>query len=680
MTRRSALNAGLVLATAALLAAPAAASPVDAADARISNVGYTDTGLELTYSAPGLPSGTGLDPETMTAEFVPEVGGAAFSLDVDAVAAEGAAIQQRVVLVLDTSGSLSDDDVVALREAANSLVDQLPEQAEVGLVTFGQPAVTVLDPTTDRAALRAELDELDDVGNTALFDAVILGTEMLRGEGSESIVLMTDGQDEGDGPGTIGSEATLDEAAASVAASGTRLTAVAFGDAATEPLEQLVAASGGSGVVPADDGPALVQALQDIGEDLATELAVAVSVPESIRTTSGVLTLSATAGDVDTTATWEGRLGPDAPAPTPTPTATPEPEPSPEPSEAVVVAPPSASQLGFLGPVALYIALGALFLALLIVALVLVGLAASRNSPAAVRERSLQVYSVHGSQPALVEQERSSTRLGDNAVARTAVEYAGRVVDKRQSGDRLGRRLDAAGIPLRPAEWVVIHTVSTIGGGLLLLLLSRGNILGLVLGLVIGYLVPRFLVSFRRDRRERAFLNVLPDTLGLMASGLRAGYSMPQAMDSVAREGQEPVKSEFNRALVEARLGVPAEEALEGIAHRMDSQDFRWVVMAIRIQREVGGNLAELLDTVSGTLRERARLKRQVLALSAEGRLSAWILGGLPVLFAAYLVLVQGDYVSTLWTEPLGIALSLVAIVLFVIGLFGLRWATKVDV
>ena len=115
-----------------------------------------------------------------------------------------------------------------------------------------------------------------------------------------------------------------------------------------------------------------------------------------------------------------------------------------------------------------------------------------------------------------------------------------------------------------------------------------------------------------------------------MAGSLSAGLSLAQSVDTVVREGPSRSASEFRRALVEARLGVEIEDALEGVAERMESVDFEWVVMAIRIQREVGGNLSELLNNVAATIREREYLERQVSALSAEGRLSVWILGGLP--------------------------------------------------
>ena len=140
-----------------------------------------------------------------------------------------------------------------------------------------------------------------------------------------------------------------------------------------------------------------------------------------------------------------------------------------------------------------------------------------------------------------------------------------------------------------------------------------------------------------------------------MAGSLAAGLSLAQSVDTIVREGTEPIASEFKRVLVETRLGVsPGGRARRASADRFQSKDFAWVVMAIKIQRQVGGNLAELLDTVAATMREREYIRRQVAALAAEGKLSAWVLGGLPPLFMLYLLLTKRDYVMPMFTEPLG--------------------------
>ena len=142
-----------------------------------------------------------------------------------------------------------------------------------------------------------------------------------------------------------------------------------------------------------------------------------------------------------------------------------------------------------------------------------------------------------------------------------------------------------------------------------------------------------------------------------MSGSLSAGLSLAQSVDTVVREGQEPIAGEFKRVLVETRLGVPLEDALDGVAERMGSKDFDWVVMAIRIQREVGGNLSELLNNVGATLRERDYLRRQVQTMSAEGKLSGYILGGLPPAMLVYMLLVRRDYVMPLFTTPMGWAI-----------------------
>jgi tight adherence protein B len=233
---------------------------------------------------------------------------------------------------------------------------------------------------------------------------------------------------------------------------------------------------------------------------------------------------------------------------------------------------------------------------------------------------------------------------------------------------------------MRTPEWLIVHIGAAVGLSLLFLLLSGRALVATAAGLVVGLALPWILLILRQGRRESAFLAQLPDTLQMLAGSMQAGYSLPQAIDTVAREGQPPVSAEFNRALVESNLGMPVEDALEGIANRMASQDFSWVVMAVRIQRDVGGNLAELLVMVADTLRERERLRRQVRVLSAEGRLSGWILGGLPVVFFLYLAVANPAYLGPMWSTSLGIGMMVLAVVLLGVGAFWLTRVIKVQV
>jgi len=254
------------------------------------------------------------------------------------------------------------------------------------------------------------------------------------------------------------------------------------------------------------------------------------------------------------------------------------------------------------------------------------------------------------------------------------------VTERRGLGDVIDGRLEAAGIPMRTPEWLIIQILAAVGLSLLFLLLSGGAPVAAAVGLLLGLGLPWLLLKLRQGRRESAFLAQLPDTLQMLAGSMQAGYSLPQAIDTVVREGQPPVSAEFNRALVESRLGMPVEDALEGIGRRMASQDFSWVVMAVRIQRDVGGNLAELLLMVAETLRERERLRRQVRVLSAEGRLSGWILGALPILFFVYLAVANPAYLAPMWSTSFGIGLIVLALVLLGVGTFWLTRVVKVQV
>ncbi len=165
-----------------------------------------------------------------------------------------------------------------------------------------------------------------------------------------------------------------------------------------------------------------------------------------------------------------------------------------------------------------------------------------------------------------------------------------------------------------------------------------------------------------------------------MSGSLAAGLSLAQSVDTIVREGSEPITSEFKKVLVETRLGLSLETALQGVADRFQSKDFDWVVMAINIQRQVGGNLAELLDTVAGTMREREYIRRQVAALAAEGKISAYVLGGLPPAFLLYLVLANPTYVNVLFTRPLGIAMLVGGAVILSVGVFWMSRIIKVEV
>ena len=201
---------------------------------------------------------------------------------------------------------------------------------------------------------------------------------------------------------------------------------------------------------------------------------------------------------------------------------------------------------------------------------------------------------------------------------------------------------------------------------------------GFTMGLIVAgltLLVPPALVNFLASKRSKKFSAALPDTLNLLSGSLRAGYSLLQGVEAVSKEVGDPMGQELRRVITEARLGREIEDAMDAVAERMDSPDFAWAVMAIRIQREVGGNLSELLLTVADTMVHRERLRRDIAALTAEGKISAIILGLLPVGLGAFMWMSNPVYMKPLGATTMGHVLLAVALVSLLIGF---AWMKKI--
>jgi tight adherence protein B len=240
--------------------------------------------------------------------------------------------------------------------------------------------------------------------------------------------------------------------------------------------------------------------------------------------------------------------------------------------------------------------------------------------------------------------------------------------------------LDRAGLSTKPQEWMAFRLSGVAILSTVIFFLSGSLLLAVPLGFLFTWLPTSLYLRMKIARRCAAFSDQLPDVLQLIASSLRSGFSLSQALDSVVSEGNQPVAPEFGRALAEVRLGADLEDALDKVADRMRCQDLTWVLMAVRISRQVGGNLAEVLNTTVHTMRERAQMKRQVRSLSAEGRLSAYILVALPTGIGLWLFAVRRDYVRPLYTTGPGIVMFSMAILGIIIGAFWLSRIVKVEV
>lgn len=550
----------------------------------------------------------------------------------------------RVALAIDVSGSMVNaiDDAKA---AAAQFVTELPPGSEVAVVTFGEQADVIARFSDDIDAVRQRIGavEVDPDAETALYDGVERAAALLSTstDRQQTIALLADGEHS---TGT----ASLDRARAAVDEANADVWAVSLRTRGSDPSALAALAGAPERVVPADDASELEAIYGDLAATLSRRYALRYETGASGRTTVAV---SVVTDSVDSTAVTEITVEAGATRAAPAPAATAELEPF------VVTVPPLASTGG------LVVGIGALGTAAAIVlSLVLVP---RRRSP---RELLLAGASWHGPDGTAPPQLRS--------IAAWTTDVADRRLQRGRLGATIDRSLEHAGLDLRPGELVII-----VASGMIVAL-ATGMVLGsVVLGVMLAFVVPiatRLFLSIRRDRRQSAFADQLTDVLQLLAGSLRAGYGLLQGIDAVAQDADEPASGEFRRIIIEHRLGRDLGDAMRNCAVRMDNDDFAWVVQAIGIHREVGGDLAQVLDNIVDTVRDRADIVRQARSLSAEGRLSAVVLVALPFVVLIGIQLISPDYIGELTSRPAGLLALGLAGILLLIGVVWIRRLVKV--
>jgi tight adherence protein B len=271
--------------------------------------------------------------------------------------------------------------------------------------------------------------------------------------------------------------------------------------------------------------------------------------------------------------------------------------------------------------------------------------------------------------------ENVSARAQMSSLGTKATELTQRGLAKHDREHVVAAALERAGIDLSAGEYVLIAAVSALFG-LLIGALLAGPFGGLLFGgcTAVGFTLY---VSMKAKRRQAAFADDLPDALSLISGSLRAGHSLPQALDALVQETEGPIHEEFRRALFELQLGHSVGSALRSVAGRVQSEDFDWVVQAIEIQREVGGDLAAVLDNVAATIRDRTRIQRQIQGLTAEGRFSAVVLLALPFVVLFFLMFMNPDYLRSLTDTFIGMVVLGFAGGLMLVGAIWLKRITR---
>lgn len=646
------LRTPLIALVALLVATIAWAAPASADDARSVQVATVD-GRTVDFLVFLDPS-VGADAQSKVASSV-VISGSEIPSEAKVVLDQPAARQ--VALVLDISGSMRGDRLTAAKQAAQDYVKALPPDVKVGLVTFNDNVEVGIRPTSDRAAVVSAIQGLRAGQKTALYDGLMTGMDQVDPSVGARVVLLSDG-------GDTASAATLQDVSSRIAKAGVPVDVVALlpNVQHADILQSITSASGGDYLL-ATDSAGLEQAFQAATRSFGGKVSVAATVPEAVNASGKFAVVNV---DIDGTSykgttqlpaveSLASTTGASA-APVPVETLAPTPVP-----EVPVHSDPVAPWLY------------AVLAGLVVVVLGLTIAYYRRQQRAYLRTRQVLWYTT-----AAGTSGRPDER--PDFAAPSLMKSLDDWLATRKGYAAMEAKLDNAEMNITPANWLVIRTGICIALVLLLTIFTGNVLIALIVGILIGWLGSRMVLNSREANRRKAFETELPDFLMLIASALRSGLSFTQALDSSAAEGRGQVSRQVRRALSETQMGSSIEASLTRVADRMDSDDLRWTVTALAIQREVGGNLSNILETAAQTVQGRAALRREVRTLSAEGRLSGWVLAALPVGLFLYMLVANREYISFFWSHSIGVVLLIVIAVIFALGFFWMRRIVRIEV
>lgn len=259
----------------------------------------------------------------------------------------------------------------------------------------------------------------------------------------------------------------------------------------------------------------------------------------------------------------------------------------------------------------------------------------------------------------------------------------GKTLGKSKWGVRYKRKIEIqliqAHLPLKPEEYIALNILILLAAIVIFIVFTESLAAAIALGLLAAC-IPGVYVNTRRKSIIHKIDQQLPDTLALMSNTLKSGYSFLQAVDAAARELPPPISFEFQHILKEISLGVNTEKALEGLSKRVQSPDLELIIMAVLIQRQIGGNLSEILDNISDTIRSRIKIKGEIKILTAQGRISGLIISLMPVALGVILYFINPSYISVLFEHPLGLAMMAMAVLMQGIGIYLIRRIIRIEV
>lgn len=536
-----------------------------------------------------------------------------------------------VMLVLDTSLSMGNgsriDDAI---DASNQLIDRAREGDRVGLATFGGDAKIVVKPTTNLESVRSALREVELSNRTTMFDAITMSSRAFGKEidANRAIVLLSDGTD-------VGSIESLDEAAGEALKAQAPIFAVAIRERLDDQPKDLAELGNGT------EGELHTVVGTSGLETLFAELGRRIMQPywveyESSAPKGSSLRFAIALGDRRSDiAVWKTFRG--------IPAANSSGLVRGKLAEAKPADPIVPIPGGMLG-----VLLSSIPFAILIFSFVWMML--QRRSKPDLLAR-LELYTARASADSVAQrndEEKSIFRTLGAPIMAISESFLG----GSAFFDRARKRAEQAAIAIKPSEIFTAMIATGTFGGLFGLMLGA-PVFAVLIGLPMFYF-PMFWLRYKARKRRNLFDDQLPDVLQGISSSLKAGHSFNQALNAMIKDSPNPTSEEFARVMTEARLGMPIEDALQHMADRMGSDDFEFAVTTVNIQRTVGGSLADILQMVGDTVRNRQQFRKKVKALSSMGTMSAYVLLGMPIFIGAALSLINPEYMKPLFFTTTG--------------------------
>lgn len=560
------------------------------------------------------------------------------------------------VLVLDTSGSMKGDPITNAKNAAVSFIDNMRDIDKVAIVGFADTVTEYSAFTSDKSALKKSIAAISSEGETSLFDGIIRGLGMFKSTDDikyQYMLILSDGTD------TV-STATADDVVDLVSSGNITIYSIALLSNEFNPsdLESMAKSSNGALLTTADPEQ-LTNLYSDISKKIRNQYKITFkSSSNNIEKFNATVAIDSGGIKDSISLDYENPFFTQSGS-----GAVTNSQSSQVAAEIVI-----ADKWWVKALIYLFIFVSVTILLYIVSTIMIPG------KPGLKDRMDHYLYNVEDKNVSGEITEKKTRKGLFSHLAKTGRKNTG----KPGFAEVFEVQLRRAGMNITGSKFITMHMLAVSISILLVYALTKNLLLTLAVVILVIFF-PFLLINFKTGQRIKKFNEQLPDTLQLLEGALKAGYSLNQSLTMVVSESKPPISEEFKITISEIRMGLSEKVALENMAKRINSELFNWVILAINIQREVGGNLAEIMDIIANTIREKERVLRQIKGLVAEGKLSAYVLIGLPIVMAIVLSVMNREYISVLFTTTIGFVLLGVAVLLMIIGIVWILKIIKIE-